>query len=214
MARRGRSRNFFFPADSNRVFSPRGPPKLLSRIIINWISRDEGLFVARSVRLSARTGSQGENLRTYLEIPFISKTDGLLLLARRELVFHQSAIHSCGVHNCLHRKSHLLTNFVTCPQQFPRIIPRARSSSSVFHFRTVLCHFSNENWPNPPLSTVPSQKSARQSVSLFFRYFPLLQPESLHRTVGLRDIPGIEASTSLRGFRSTLITFRAFLQFI
>lgn len=146
------------------MFSPRGPPKLLSRIIINWISRDEGLFVARSVRLSARTGSQGENLRTYLEIPFISKTDGLLLLARRELVFHQSAIHSCGVHNCLHRKSHLLTNFVTCPQQFPRIIPRARSSSSVFHFRTVLCHFSNENWPNP--LWVPFRHKSQQG-SLF-----------------------------------------------
>jgi len=44
-----------------------------------------------------------------------------IVSGHRELVFHRAAIYSRGVHNCPRWKSHLLTNFVTCPQQFPRI---------------------------------------------------------------------------------------------
>lgn len=66
--------------------------------------------------------SRRRKFKNLLGNPFHLETDGLLLLAPRELVFHRSAIHSCGVYNCLRWKSHLLTNFVTCPQQFPRIV--------------------------------------------------------------------------------------------
>lgn len=58
-----------------------------------------------------------------------------IVSSRGELVSHQVAIYSRGVHNCPCWKSHLLTNFVTCPQQFPRI-------SSSFIPPTFLRHAS------------------------------------------------------------------------
>lgn len=55
--------------------------------------------------------------------PFLLSFSLSVFIVSRELVFYRAAIYSRGVHNCPRWKSHLLTNFVTCPQQFPRISP-------------------------------------------------------------------------------------------
>jgi len=102
-------------------------------MIKKW--RERSLF-PYSVLYNSSTNSLSSidgNLRTYSKIFFII-TDRLcrffllffslsvfIVSGHRELVFHRAPIYSRSVHNCPRWKSHLLTNFVTCPQQFPRI---------------------------------------------------------------------------------------------
>lgn len=65
-------------------------------------------------------------------LSFRKRRTALLLLAALKLVFHHSVGHSflAAYITCLRWKSHLLTNFVTCPHQFPRTVPVAQFPSS------------------------------------------------------------------------------------
>lgn len=81
------------------------------RLVIRWRKFKNLLG---NISAAERTGSAYLSFLSFSLFLFIVSSHG-------ELVFHRAAIYFRCVHNCPRWKSHLLTNFVTCPRQFPRI---------------------------------------------------------------------------------------------